>query len=34
MTELSHLDGEGRARMIDVGAKPVTRRVALSLIHI
>lgn len=30
MTELSHLDGEGRARMIDVGAKPVTRRVAVA----
>jgi cyclic pyranopterin phosphate synthase len=30
MTELSHLDGEGRARMIDVGAKPVTRRVAIA----
>lgn len=30
MTELSHLDDQGRARMIDVGAKPVTRRVALA----
>ena len=30
MTELSHLDDEGRARMIDVGAKPVTRRVAIA----
>jgi len=30
MTELSHLDDEGRARMIDVGAKPVTRRVAVA----
>jgi len=30
MTQLSHLDGEGRARMIDVGAKPVTRRVAVA----
>ncbi len=30
MTELSHLDGEGRARMIDVGAKPVTHRVAIA----
>ncbi len=30
MTELSHLDGEGRARMIDVGGKPVTRRVAVA----
>ncbi|MEO5920980.1 MAG: bifunctional molybdenum cofactor biosynthesis protein MoaC/MoaB [Pseudolysinimonas sp.] len=30
MTELSHLDDQGRARMIDVGAKPVTRRVAVA----
>ncbi len=30
MTELSHLDDHGRARMIDVGAKPVTRRVAVA----
>jgi cyclic pyranopterin phosphate synthase len=30
MTELSHLDDEGRARMIDVGAKSVTRRVAVA----
>ncbi|MFC5503284.1 bifunctional molybdenum cofactor biosynthesis protein MoaC/MoaB [Lysinimonas soli] len=29
-TGLSHLDDEGRARMIDVGAKPVTRRVAVA----
>ena len=28
MTSLSHLDDDGRARMIDVGAKPVTHRVA------
>jgi len=28
MSSLSHLDDDGRARMIDVGAKPVTRRVA------
>jgi cyclic pyranopterin phosphate synthase len=27
---LSHLDAEGRARMIDVGAKAVTRRVAVA----
>ena len=27
---LTHLDGEGRARMIDVGAKPVTHRVAVA----
>jgi cyclic pyranopterin phosphate synthase len=30
MSELSHLDDEGRARMIDVGAKAVTRRVAVA----
>lgn len=30
MSELSHLDEEGRARMIDVGAKAVTRRVAVA----
>ena len=28
MKELSHLDDEGRARMVDVSAKPVQRRVA------
>ena len=27
---LTHLDSEGRARMIDVGAKPETRREALA----
>jgi cyclic pyranopterin phosphate synthase len=27
---LTHLDDEGRARMIDVGAKPITRRVAVA----
>ena len=27
---LSHVDDEGRARMIDVGAKPVTHRVAVA----
>ena len=26
MSGLSHLDGEGRARMVDVGDKPVTTR--------
>ena len=30
MSELSHLDAEGRARMIDVGDKAVTRRVAVA----
>ena len=29
-TALSHVDDQGRARMIDVGAKDVTRRVALA----
>jgi cyclic pyranopterin phosphate synthase len=28
MTELSHLDAAGRARMVDVSGKPVTARVA------
>lgn len=28
--QLTHLDDEGRARMIDVGAKPVTHRVAVA----
>ena len=28
MSKLSHLDGEGRARMVDVGDKPVQRRIA------
>jgi cyclic pyranopterin phosphate synthase len=30
MSELSHLDDEGRARMVDVGDKPVTRRRAVA----
>jgi cyclic pyranopterin phosphate synthase len=28
--KLSHLDARGRARMVDVGAKPVTRREAVA----
>ena len=28
MSGLSHLDGEGRARMVDVGGKPMQRRIA------
>ena len=28
MTEFSHLDEHGRARMVDVGDKPVTKRTA------
>ncbi len=30
MTEFSHLDREGAARMVDVGEKEVTRRVAVA----
>lgn len=30
MTKLTHVDEEGRARMVDVGAKPVTERVATA----
>lgn len=30
MSELTHLDAEGRARMVDVGGKAVTRRVAVA----
>lgn len=30
MSGFSHLDGEGRARMVDVGDKPVTERRALA----
>ena len=30
MSELSHLDDEGRARMVDVGGKPVTERRAVA----
>jgi cyclic pyranopterin phosphate synthase len=30
VSELSHLDEEGRARMVDVGAKPVTDRRAVA----
>ena len=28
--QLTHLDAEGRARMVDVGEKPVTERVAIA----
>jgi len=28
MTDLSHVDDEGRAKMVDVGAKPERRRIA------
>ena len=30
MTKLTHVDAEGRARMVDVGAKPETARAALA----
>jgi len=30
MAKLSHVDKEGKARMVDVGAKPVTRREAAA----
>ncbi len=30
MAELTHLDGRGQARMVDVGEKPVTRRRAVA----
>lgn len=30
MVKLSHFDREGRARMVDVGAKPVTKRTAIA----
>jgi len=30
VTGLTHLDEQGRARMVDVGAKPITRRVATA----
>lgn len=30
MSELSHLDPEGRPRMVDVSAKPITRRRAVA----
>ena len=30
MTELTHLDEQGKARMVDVGAKAETRRVAIA----
>ncbi len=30
MTELTHVDEQGRARMVNVGAKPDTRRVAVA----
>jgi cyclic pyranopterin phosphate synthase len=34
MSELTHLDSDGRARMVDVGAKDVTARTALARGHL
>ncbi len=34
MSELSHFDGEGRARMVEVGAKPETARAAIASGHV
>lgn len=34
MSGLTHLDGAGKARMVDVGGKPATRRVAVAAGHI
>lgn len=34
MEELTHLDASGAARMVDVGAKPTTRRMAVARGHI
>ncbi len=30
MSELTHLDSDGQARMVDVGAKPATERIAVA----
>ena len=30
MTELTHLDSAGTARMVDVGGKPETQRLAIA----
>ena len=32
--ELTHIDGQGHARMVDVGAKPDTERVAVARGHV
>jgi cyclic pyranopterin phosphate synthase len=34
MKKLTHLDAEGNARMVDVGAKKVTQRVAIASAHV
>ena len=30
MAELTHFDAEGRAHMVDVGGKPVSKRIAIA----
>ncbi len=30
MSELTHLDDQGAARMVDIGAKPITERIAVA----
>ncbi len=34
MNELSHIDADGKARMVDVGSKPVQKRTAIAAGHI
>lgn len=34
MSELTHVDDEGQAHMVDVGGKPATHRVAVAEAHI
>lgn len=34
MSSLTHFDAQGQAHMVDVGAKPATRRVAIAAGHI
>lgn len=34
MSQLTHIDEQGQARMVDVGAKPETRRLAIASGHI
>ena len=34
MADLTHLDDEGRAHMIDVGGKPATHRIAVAEAHV
>ena len=30
MSDLTHFDGDGRAQMVDVSAKPISERVAIA----